>query len=307
MKKTTKLFIVCAAVCAAGIIMAMIGFAMGGVEDIDKVAERYDWVSAGPGETHAQTWDVDKFESIEAEGNMEIIVIGAAAGPEADGAQWDFDDLNINADWDEETMIRQYLEEGKDINLSYTVLVSYGENAGQPEVSVEDDVLRIKTDADQSGVDLNFTGEDAEPKVVVFCGAEKLKNIDIDCEYSDIALTGIRCEKLYTKTENGDISFDNIVSEEMKLETEAGKIAIHQCEGDITATTDYGDVEFASDQEQGQFEISATSESGYLFINGNEQEMSDEGDVGVQFSSDGGPGKLSIETDTGDIKLDFGE
>ena len=49
MKKTTKLFIVCAAVCAAGIIMAMIGFAMGGVEDIDKVAERYDWAAQDQG------------------------------------------------------------------------------------------------------------------------------------------------------------------------------------------------------------------------------------------------------------------
>ena len=300
MSKLVKFFIVCAAVCVLGIIMTFAGYAAGGADNMGKVAEKHDWLNIGPNATETDLLPVGEFSSNEAEGSLDIAVI--APGRDLD---------------DEE--VPDFIEDIYTEGVVGSVAVKWGNHTGMPEVTNDNGVLKIKgsTETIDGGV-VNLSGDDPSPDVVVFCSADELDSISINGMYGDIAIEGIKSTSITVTADSGDIELDDVVSSEVTAETQtgdidanditgskltlkanAGDIDIEQCEGEVSAETTYGDIEFATNLPQSQYEISVSTNAGTISIGEVEIESENE------FSLAGGPNKLMLRTDTGDIDADF--
>ena len=300
MSKLAKFFIVCAAVCVLGIMMTFAGYAAGGADNLDKVAEKHDWLNIGPNATETDLLPVGEFKSIEAEGSLDIAIIAPGK------------DMS-----DEE--VPDFIEDIYTEGVVETVAVKWGNHTGMPEVTNDNGVLRIKgsTETIDGGV-VNLSGDDPSPDVIVFCSADELENISVNGLYGDIAIVGVKSKSITATADSGDIELDDVVSSDVTAETQtgdidvrniagskltlkanAGDVDIEMCDGEISAETTYGDIEFATNLPQSQYEVSVSTNAGTISIGEEEIESENE------FSLAGGPNKLMLRTDTGDIDADF--
>ena len=303
MSKLAKFFIVCAAVCVLGIVMTFAGYAAGGVDGLEKVADKHEWLNVGPNSTETDVHNVGEFQSIEAEGSMDIAVI-------APGEATDFDE-------DVPEFVEDIYAEG----VAGTVVVNWGKGEEAPDVTNDNGVLKIKGSTETfENVEVNLSGEDPSPDVVVFCSDKELESININGKYGDVSIAGVNVKKtsvvveagdlelggltgseVAAETKNGDINADYTVCDMMSLKAKSGDVNIEGCDGEISAETTYGDIEFETKLPQKQYEISVSTNSGTISIGEVEIESENE------FSLPGGPNKLTLKTDTGDIDADFAD
>lgn len=301
MSKLAKFFIICAAVCVLGIVMTFAGYAAGGVDDLQKVADKHEWLNVGPNSTETDILEVGEFQSIESEGSLDIVVI--APGEELD-----------------EEAVPNFIEDMYYGGTAGTVAVRWGKGNGAPEVKNEDGVLKIKGDSeDIDTVEVNLTGEDPSPDVVVFCSDKELESININGKYGDAAIVLVKSKnikvtadsgdieiedveggEITAETKTGDIHADNIVSSKMTLKAGTGDVDLSKCAGEISAETTTGDIEFAAALPQSQFEMDLSVSTGEISVNEDAIEQK-------EFYSKGEPNKLTLRTDTGDIDADFTE
>ena len=301
MSRLAKFFIICAAVCVLGIVMTFAGYAAGGVDDLQKVADKHEWLNVGPNSTETDILDVGEFQSIESEGSLDILVI--APGEELD-----------------EEAVPNFIEDMYYGGTAGTVAVRWGKGEGAPVVKNEDGVLKIKGDSeDIDTVEVNLTGEDPSPDVVVFCSDKELESININGKYGDAAIVLVKSKnikvtadsgdieiedveggEITAETKTGDIHADNIVSSKMTLKAGTGDIDISKCVGEISAETTTGDIEFAAALSQNQFEMDLSVNTGEISVNEDAIDQK-------EFYSKGQPNKLVLKTDTGDIDVDFAE
>ena len=302
MSKLAKFFIICAAVCVVGIVMSFAGYAAGGVDNLQKVADKHDWLNVGPNSTETDIITVGEFQSIETEGSLDIAVIAAGKEMDEEGAVPDFiEDMNFGG-------------------TAGTVAVRWGKDYGAPEVTNENGVLKIKGNAESiDTAQVNLTGDDPSPDVVVFCADKELESIHINGKYGDADVAGVnsksvkvtaesgdieiedvKCDEVEAETNTGDIDADNIVGSKITLKADTGDIDISECVGEINAETTTGDIEFATVLPQNQFEMDLALKTGEISVNEDAIEQK-------EFYSKGEPNKLVLRTDTGDIDADFVE
>lgn len=301
MSKLAKFFIICAAVCVLGIVMTFAGYAAGGVDDLQKVADKHEWLNVGPNSTETNVMNVGEFQSIEAEGSMDIVVL--SPGEELD-----------------EEAVPNFIEDMYYGGTAGTVAVKWGKGNGAPEVTNENGVLKIKGSSESiDTAEVNLTGEDPSPDVVVFCSDKELERIHINGKYGDTAIVCVKSKstrinaesgdieiedveggEIAVETNTGDIYADDVVSSKMALKTGTGDIDISECVGEISAETTTGDIEFATVLPQSQFEMDLSVNTGEISVNEDEIEPK-------EFYAKGTPNKLVFRTDTGDIDADFVE
>ncbi|MBE6046531.1 MAG: DUF4097 domain-containing protein [Clostridiales bacterium] len=301
MSKLAKFFIICAAVCVLGIVMSFAGYAAGGVDDLQKVADKHEWLIVGPNSTETDLLTVGEFQSIEAEGSLDITVI--APGEELD-----------------EEAVPNFVEDMYYQGTAGTVAVKWGKGNGAPVVTNENGVLKIKgSSEDFDTAQVNLTGEDPSPDVIVFCSDNELESIHINDKYGDTAIVCVKSKntkitaesgdivienveggEIAAETNTGDINADNIVSSKMALKAGTGDIDISECGGEISAETATGDIEFAAALPQSQFEMDLSINTGEISINEDTIDAK-------EFYAKGEPNKLVFRTDTGDIDADFSE
>jgi len=301
MSKLAKFFIICAAVCVLGIVMSFAGYAAGGVDDLQKVADKHEWLIVGPNSTETDLLTVGEFQSIEAEGSLDITVI--APGEELD-----------------EEAVPNFVEDMYYQGTAGTVAVKWGKGNGAPVVTNENGVLKIKgSSEDFDTAQVNLTGEDPSPDVIVFCSDNELESIHINDKYGDTAIVCVKSKntkitaesgdivienveggEIAAETNTGDINADNIVSSKMVLKAGTGDIDISECGGEISAETATGDIEFAAALPQSQFEMDLSINTGEISINEDTIDAK-------EFYAKGEPNKLVFRTDTGDIDADFSE
>ncbi|MBQ3321858.1 MAG: DUF4097 family beta strand repeat protein [Firmicutes bacterium] len=301
MSKLAKFFIICAAVCVLGIVMSFAGYAAGGVDDLQKVADKHEWLNVGPNSTETDLLTVGEFQSIEAEGSLDITVI--APGEELD-----------------EEAVPNFVEDMYYQGTAGTVAVKWGKGNGAPVVTNENGVLKIKgSSEDIDTAQVNLTGEDPSPDVIVFCSDNELESIHINDKYGDTAIVCVKSKntkitaesgdivienveggEIAAETNTGDINADNIVSSKMALKAGTGDIDISECGGEISAETATGDIEFAAALPQSQFEMDLSINTGEISINEDTIDAK-------EFYAKGEPNKLVFRTDTGDIDADFSE
>ena len=301
MSKLAKFFIVCAAVCVLGIIMTFAGYAAGGMDDLEKVSDKHEWLNVGPNSTETNLVTVGEFQSIEAEGSMDIAVVAAGKNPA-------FEE-------DYPTLIESFYEDG----VAGSVVISWGKGHEMPDVTNDNGVLKIKGSTDDiQNVEVNLSGEDPSPDVVVFCSDKELESITVNGKYGDVSIAGVNVKntsitveagdielegltgsEFTAETETGDVRAGHITSSTMSIKANTGDINIEGCNGEISAETTNGDIEFDTKLPQDQFEISVATNAGTISIGEVEIETENE------FSLTGGPNKLTLKTDTGDIDADF--
>ena len=300
MSKLAKFFIICAAVCVLGIVMTFAGYAAGGVDDLQKVADKHEWLNVGPNSTETDVLEVGEFQSIEAEGSLDIAVLAPASVK--DEAAPDF--------------VEDMYYEGAE----GTVVVRWGKGNGAPVVTNEDGVLKIKGSTDSiDNVEVNLTGDDPSPDVVVFCSDNELESINIDGKYGDTSVAGVKCKSTKVTADSGDIEVEDVEGSELTAETQTGDIAaggiaggklalktgtgdidISKCAGEISAETTTGDIEFETTLPQSQFEMDLSVNTGEISVNEDSIDPN-------EFYSKGEPNKLTFRTDTGDIDVNFAE
>ena len=300
MSKLAKFFIICAAVCVLGIVMTFAGYAAGGVDDLQKVADKHEWLNVGPNSMETDVLEVGEFQSIEAEGSMDIAVLAPASVK--DEAAPDF--------------VEDMYYEG----AAGTVVVRWGKGNGEPVVTNENGVLKIEGSSE--GIDtvqVNLTGEDPSPDVVVFCSDNELESINIDGKYGDASVAGVKSKstkiaadsggievedvegsEITAQTQTGDIAADGIAVGRLALKTGTGDIDISKCAGEISAETTTGDIEFETTLPQSQFEMDLSVNTGEISVNEDAIDPN-------EFYSKGEPNKLTFRTDTGDIDVNFAE
>ena len=300
MSRLAKFFIICAAVCVLGIVMTFAGYAAGGVDDLQKVADKHEWLNVGPNSTETDVLEVGEFQSIEAEGSLDIAVLAPASVK--DEAAPDF--------------VEDMYYEGAE----GTVVVRWGKGNGAPVVTNEDGVLKIKGSTDSiDNVEVNLTGDDPSPDVVVFCSDNELESININGKYGDTAIAGVKSKSTKVNADSGDIEVEDVEGSELTAQTQTGDIAaggiaggklalktgtgdidISKCAGEISAETTTGDIEFETTLPQSQFEMDLSVNTGEISVNEDSIDPN-------EFYSKGEPNKLTFRTDTGDIDVNFAE
>lgn len=300
MSRLAKFFIICAAVCVLGIVMTFAGYAAGGVDDLQKVADKHEWLNVGPNSTETDVLEVGEFQSIEAEGSLDIAVLAPASVK--DEAAPDF--------------VEDMYYEGAE----GTVVVRWGKGNGAPVVTNEDGVLKIKGSTDSiDNVEVNLTGDDPSPDVVVFCSDNELESININGKYGDTAIAGVKSKSTKVNADSGDIEIEDVEGGELTAQTQTGDIAaggiaggklalktgtgdidISKCAGEISAETTTGDIEFETTLPQSQFEMDLSVNTGEISVNEDSIDPN-------EFYSKGEPNKLTFRTDTGDIDVNFAE
>ena len=156
MSKLAKFFIICAAVCVLGIVMTFAGYAAGGVDNMGKVAEKHEWLNVGPDSSETDLLTVGDFKSIEAEGSLDIAIV--STGQELD-----------------EENVPELLENFYENSVAGTVAVRWGKGGVMPEIKNENGVLKIKGSTESiEHVEVNLSGDDPSPDVVVFCSDKEL-------------------------------------------------------------------------------------------------------------------------------------
>ena len=300
MSRLAKFFIICAAVCVLGIVMTFAGYAAGGVDDLQKVADKHEWLNVGPNSTETDILEVGEFQSIEAEGSLDIAVLAPASVK--DEAAPDF--------------VEDMYYEGAE----GTVVVRWGKGNGAPVVTNEDGVLKIKGSTDSiDNVEVNLTGDDPSPDVVVFCSDNELESININGKYGDTAMAGVKSKSTKVNADSGDIEIEDVEGGEITAQTQTGDIAaggiaggklalktgtgdidISKCAGEISAETTTGDIEFETTLPQSQFEMDLSVNTGEISVNEDSIDPN-------EFYSKGEPNKLTFRTDTGDIDVNFAE
>ena len=302
MSKLAKFFIICAAVCVLGIVMAFVGYATGGVDDMQKVADKHEWLNVGPTSMETDIISVGEFKSIEAEGSLDIAIVSPGQDLQGEDAL-------------------EFPEEIYAKGAAGTVAVKWGKGYEMPEVVNEEGVLKIKgSDESIDHVEVNLTGGDPSPDVIVFCADQKLDSIQIKGKYGDVFIGSVKagtisvsteagdievesttCDALNVTAETGDLSAGHVTSSEMMLKTNTGDIDIEDAVGNVSAEATTGDIEFASNLPKSQYEISVSTDAGTISVGETEIESEN------SFSLPGGPGKLTLKTTTGDIDVDFSE
>ena len=300
MSRLAKFFIICAAVCVLGIVMTFAGYAAGGVDDLQKVADKHEWLNVGPNSTETDVLEVGEIQSIEAEGSLDIAVLAPASVK--DEAAPDF--------------VEDMYYEGAE----GTVVVRWGKGNGAPVVTNEDGVLKIKGSTDSiDNVEVNLTGDDPSPDVVVFCSDNELESININGKYGDTAIAGVKSKSTKVNADSGDIEIEDVEGGEITAQTQTGDIAaggiaggklalktgtgdidISKSAGEISAETTTGDIEFETTLPQSQFEMDLSVNTGEISVNEDSIDPN-------EFYSKGEPNKLTFRTDTGDIDVNFAE
>ena len=302
MSKLMKFFITCAAVFVVGLVMLIAGIGTGGVEGLDKVAEDHDWVSGSPGDRASiEVNDLD-FESIEATGYMDVILVGPGY----------YDD--VVKDYELETITEA--EAG-------TALAIFGSNLEGPTMEMDDKTLKLSSNTESAdGVNLNFSSENSYPTVFVFCSDKEIKRFTLSSSSSDVSLLGVSVENADIQLNYGDVEANNIVSKSMKIKIDSGDIELSgelkgttdvstdsgdiELSGDLKGTTkastDSGDIDIDTKMEVKEYSMKVSAAAGDVTIEENEIEYNDEKE-GYRYTQEGGEDTLILKTEAGDVKV----
>lgn len=291
MNKLIKFFIICGITLCVGMGLCFGGIWTNGVEGINAVADKYNWLNGSPGDLKTEYEENLEFDSVKASGEMDICLIGS-------------DFTAMPASWElpgkvTEAIMQHAPEEGM-------IFLCYGENINSPEYKVTNGVLEINSDPLNEGVvSMNFTLDDGIPKVIVFCGDRNLEKIEIETAGCDTAVLGIKCGQANLKTEGGDIYTECIRSGGLNVEVVGGDCSLH---GDIEGLTKVlatdSDIVIETSLDENSYSRDVNVNDGSLVI--NDIEEYDE-DYFTSYVREGGPNRLEIKCFDGDVEIWFAD
>ncbi|MCR5355945.1 MAG: DUF4097 domain-containing protein [Lachnospiraceae bacterium] len=234
----------------------------------------------------------------------------------------DFDSLKVDV-----ASIDVNIQEGDSYRIEYTV-----REGMEPKITESSGKLTVKQ-PDSVGMGFNF-GFDTQPNVYNIT-VPKGSSIDIDAESAsgeitirdidisgkveassgDITISGSEGKELSVETSSGKISCDSVEVKSADFKASSGEINLSGITADeVKCNTSSGDVEL-KDSKVSDVEMEASSGEIEIELDGDEDDYSydisaSSGDIKVngqtaekRFEKDGGKGKISVKTSSGDIKV----
>lgn len=278
-----RFFIVCAVAACAGLVFAAAGLVMGGTGGIDRVSDKYDWISGSPGEMkYINAEHASDFSSLKIRGDMDVHI-----------SRGDRDEVRIG----------------------------YGENLNPPKVQYENGTLIVDGRDEHSGITINFSRGDYAPFVEVTCSDKRAlesiyietengdvgineieaDNIIVDAEYGEVCFDGVTFGRGELDVENGDVKCTDITSRGLKIENEYGDCSLA---GTITGVCDVemenGSLQIDTDLAEELYTVSAGTESGSLCIGEKYQD-----DFECRYNGGSGANTLKLFSEYGDVKVNF--
>lgn len=278
-----RFFIVCAVAAGVGLIFTVVGLAMGGVGNIDRLSDKYDWFTGSPGEM--KYMDVDHasdFSSVKIRGDMDVRISRG------------------NQD---------------------SVRIGYGENLNAPITRYENGTLTIDADNENNGITINFSSGDYEPFIEIVCREDRaLENINIQTENGNVNICGLEAGNIVVYSEYGDVCLDETVFEKGELDVENGNIKCTDISSrGLDIENEFGDCSLSGaimgicevEMENGNliidttlaenmYSISAGTESGLLCIGDMYQD-----DFECNYKGGSGSNILKLFSEFGDVKVNF--
>ena len=290
LSKLSKFFIICAAVVFVGMVCAIAGAVNGGIEDIDKLADNYDWIQGSPGERGVTAQKVEDYHSIEVTGDADVWIVGR--------------EFYKKASWLADQEILEPTE--YDVIGKNQVCVVCGDKIEQPEIMVENGVLKINAHtAEFNGFSLNLSDTTFTPKILICAPKDVLQSLTVSGETGDVNVLGVSWEDAKIWLNTGDVNMEGVKSGGLSVEIDTGYTGL---QGEFMRTTqvssDTGDVEIDTTLSKAEYALSLKSETGTVEVEEpGEKSFRDETSDGI--IEKGGPHKLIAGTDTGEVRVRF--
>lgn len=292
MKQQSKLatfFIVCSVVFLIGLILTGIGLANGGRENAGKLAEHYNWINS-PGARAITTYKAEGFHSIVATGDVDLWILGS--------------DYYGNHSWVEKEGLLGPTE--MDSIAPNQVTVICGDRMGQPEVTVENGVLKINSGTvDFKGINLALDEATFYPRILVCVPDQVLESLNVSGQTGDVNIMGVAWKNADIQLNTGDVTFEKADSNGLTIDADTSDMKLEGTFAGITkVSTDTGDLTLTTGLARKDYDLTAKSSVGDVKImeaGKAVKEFEDENEV----SRKGGPNKMTITTNTGDITLNL--
>lgn len=285
--KTVKFLIVCAAIFCVGGIMTVAGFAAGGVQGIDKAANKFQWVKGSPGVPELNVHTGFEFNGVSVSGNADVYIVSVDKCDEA-----------IN-----------YIEEygGSSIGdipvpEAGNVYILSGKNVEAPSVTTDaKGVLNIAGKEDGGVISLNY--EDSTAKVLVFCDGDTLGDIYLNNDCCDSSLIGLSFDKCTIDADDANITMESVVSKGLEVNASCTDLELNgQFEGETNISLSDGDIDMTTSLTRDQYKIDLRAMDGDIYVNGEEQGGDD---YPLYYKLDGSPNSIIFNGDCSDISVLF--
>lgn len=280
-KKTKKFLIICGIVVGAGLFLAVIGAAAGGLDDATKLADHYTWISGPSEDEEQQLLDSSQtFDSVKVSGDLDLDIVKG------------------NED---------------------SVKLIYPKDSGTYNMDVENGTLVVNYDYQKKAI-IQLSAEDSTPRLVITQkDPASIKNIDADLSWGDVDLEDLTAETVTLTLDDGDADLTRTQIGTLKvdmdygdLETESitcGTVAVQLDDGDcdldgtfnggINVNASYGDVEIRTKLAESQYTVKAETNYGDIEVGGLTRE-----DGGTLHNGTGAYA-MDLYADDGDISVTF--
>ena len=285
-KKAKRFLIICSIVIGAGLLITIIGVAAGGIDGIEKMSNRYAWISGPLPNEEQQVLDASQtFDSIEISGDLDLEV------------------MKGNED---------------------SVKLIYPKDSGSYDMKVENNTLVVNYTYKENVI-INLSDEDSDPRLVITRrDAESIKNIKADISWGDVDLQNLTVDNVTLNLVSGDADLSHSQIGTLKVDMAFGdletvgitcgsvtaELADGDCDldgtfnGNISVNIDYGDVEIRTRLAESQYTVSARSDYGEIEAGGHECDR--ECEDGGALQTGNGAYLMQIYTNNGDISVSFG-
>lgn len=290
LNKIAKFFIITAAAFVFGLFLFVIGLTTGGVDGFHKVAKDHSWVNDGTTEVHTIETS-NEFNAVEATGMCDIVLVGE--------------------DYQDKAIRDYHLNEVENLGPG-TVVLRYGDNFNEPEVTLDNGTLEISSvqKLDEPFVGIDFSdADDVWPIAIIFCNDKELKSVKVSSEYSDVEMMGVAFADADIELNSGDIDLANIKSKGLKISNDYGDVEVSgDLRGETEVTLESGDIEIDTEANTKEYTIKAGSDAGDIKVGKKELEFpfdgaGDDQEEGYQYIQEGGKDTLLVKTTYGDIEI----
>lgn len=179
------------------------------------------------------------------------------------------------------------IESGNAFEVSYNC----SDNA-IPTVSVEKDTLVIKQKVAKKLMN-NIKGCHL---VITIPANTDLDKVSVTSNVGDIKIEGQKAENFNVSLNVGDIELDNLSGKSMKIENNTGDVKCDGCDiKEVNIDNNVGDVSYIDSTDLTGYSMDLSTDIGEVKVSGEGH--------GKNFSQKGSDGKIRIETNIGDVKV----
>ena len=199
-----------------------------------------------------------------------------------------------------------------------------GEKIPDPQISLEDGVLRIYAKEKKTNISFNFSSVDVTPKILICCPDKEYTDFSVNVDTGDIILGGVSYKKATLETDTGDVIAKEAKGDEQVIKSDTGDVILSGTFGKTQIKVDTGDIKLSGTYDKGAdinsdtgdvvlkakagidaFDLDLRTDTGDIVISENGQKTIVLDDESPSFTRKGSGQLFKVDVDTGDILLSF--